>query len=398
MLETSRSGDVDLAERVRALRDGRATGDVRARTARCGDARSRVDRADDGTPLDAEQLDDVVARLLLAGYSDRLARRRDRARTDDRGRSQAVFHLRSGGEVAVAADDDLARSRWMVVADLDAGAPGRAGSAPPGRGARRDRVVTELVDPLVLVDDVVDWDRRRRRRRRRTTTSPGRDHPVERAAARRPTPRRCGAALVAGDPDPGPGSAPPTRPGRRPAPPGRAGCAPTRPDDGLAGLVRRGAARTTSTTGSSRSSVGPAGPRTWVVSTCGRHCSARLDWARSGGRSTSSHRPTGPPPRAGASHCATARSTASPPPWSPPSALRDVIGTDVQPTVGSSRVPITFELLSPAGRPLQRTADLPGFWRGSYASVRAEMRGRYPKHPWPERPWEPLPPRRRPRP
>jgi ATP-dependent helicase HrpB len=76
-------------------------------------------------------------------------------------------------------------------------------------------------------------------------------------------------------------------------------------------------------------------------------------------------------------------------------ALRDVIGTDAQPTVGASGVPITLELLSPAGRPLQRTADLPGFWRGSYAEVRAEMRGRYPKHPWPERPWEPLPPRRR---
>lgn len=71
--------------------------------------------------------------------------------------------------------------------------------------------------------------------------------------------------------------------------------------------------------------------------------------------------------------------------------LQDLLGTDVHPTVGVDRVPVVLELLSPAGRPLQRTSDLPRFWRGSYAAVRAEMRGRYPKHRWPERPWEPPP-------
>jgi ATP-dependent helicase HrpB len=50
------------------------------------------------------------------------------------------------------------------------------------------------------------------------------------------------------------------------------------------------------------------------------------------------------------------------------------------------RVPLTLALTSPAHRPVQVTKDLPGFWRGSWKAVRTEMKGRYPKHPWPEDP------------
>ncbi len=68
--------------------------------------------------------------------------------------------------------------------------------------------------------------------------------------------------------------------------------------------------------------------------------------------------------------------------------LQDLFGVDVTPSVLHGRLPLTVHLLSPAGRPLQVTQDLAGFWRGSYADVRKEMRGRYPKHKWPEKPWE----------
>ena len=63
--------------------------------------------------------------------------------------------------------------------------------------------------------------------------------------------------------------------------------------------------------------------------------------------------------------------------------VQDLFGTTVHPTVGGGRVPVVLHLLSPAGRPVQVTADLPGFWAGSWAAVRKEMAGRYPKHSWP---------------
>jgi ATP-dependent helicase HrpB len=63
--------------------------------------------------------------------------------------------------------------------------------------------------------------------------------------------------------------------------------------------------------------------------------------------------------------------------------LQEVFGLEDTPRIGGGRVPITFKLLSPAQRPVQVTRDLAGFWRGSYADVRKDMRGRYPKHYWP---------------
>ena len=64
------------------------------------------------------------------------------------------------------------------------------------------------------------------------------------------------------------------------------------------------------------------------------------------------------------------------------------------PRVADGRVPIVMTLLSPAQRPIQITKDLAGFWREGYALVRKEMRGRYPRHYWPEDPFTATPTRR----
>tara|TARA_R110002167_G_scaffold26127_1_gene89976 strand:+ start:2023 stop:4446 length:2424 start_codon:yes stop_codon:yes gene_type:complete len=68
--------------------------------------------------------------------------------------------------------------------------------------------------------------------------------------------------------------------------------------------------------------------------------------------------------------------------------VQELFGVTAHPAVGGGRVPLTLALLSPARRPVQVTKDLPGFWAGSWTAVRAEMRGRYPRHPWPENPAE----------
>ncbi|WP_159727319.1 ATP-dependent helicase HrpB [Methylosinus sp. Ce-a6] len=66
--------------------------------------------------------------------------------------------------------------------------------------------------------------------------------------------------------------------------------------------------------------------------------------------------------------------------------VQELFGLSVHPTLAKGRVPVTLELLSPAHRPIQTTRDLPGFWAGSWAEVKREMKGRYPRHPWPDDP------------
>ena len=66
--------------------------------------------------------------------------------------------------------------------------------------------------------------------------------------------------------------------------------------------------------------------------------------------------------------------------------VQELFGLTEHPSLANGRAPLTLNLLSPAHRPIQITRDLPGFWKGSWASVRADLRGRYPRHVWPENP------------
>ena len=64
--------------------------------------------------------------------------------------------------------------------------------------------------------------------------------------------------------------------------------------------------------------------------------------------------------------------------------IQHLFGIKETPRVGDGRIPLVIEILAPNQRPVQVTEDLAGFWKGSYAGVRAQLRGRYPKHDWPE--------------
>ena len=68
--------------------------------------------------------------------------------------------------------------------------------------------------------------------------------------------------------------------------------------------------------------------------------------------------------------------------------VQALFGLDAHPAIGDGGAePLLLSLTSPAGRPIQTTADLPGFWRGSWRDVVKEMKGRYPRHRWPDEPW-----------
>jgi ATP-dependent helicase HrpB len=71
--------------------------------------------------------------------------------------------------------------------------------------------------------------------------------------------------------------------------------------------------------------------------------------------------------------------------------LQELFGLADTPRVASGRVPVMLHLLSPAGRPMQVTQDLAGFWERTYPEVKKELKGRYPKHPWPDDPWSATP-------
>src|SRR4029079_196571 len=71
--------------------------------------------------------------------------------------------------------------------------------------------------------------------------------------------------------------------------------------------------------------------------------------------------------------------------------LQELFGLAETPRIGPGREPLLLSLLAPNGRPVQLTRDLRSFWDRTYPEVRKELRGRYPRHPWPDDPWNAVP-------
>ncbi len=383
VLEADRPGPIEVGERVAALARGHGD-DAERRAEREWRRRLRDrDRPDDPTDRTdrtaAAPGPGAVGRALLAGFPDRLARRRPGTREAGRGRRVAVFHLVGGGEVAVPADHPLARAEWLVVPSVDAAVrPGRVQLAEEVDGA------DALAGRATTVERDARWVRAR----------------GVVAVAR----TRLGAVVVAERPDPEPDPAALRVALADGLAEVAATAAPT--DDAWSArceLARRGGADLPDDPAGRADlldAAEAAGARTPedLVRVLRRASGAEaLPWsARRAVDEFAPERISLPSGRT----AALVYSWEDGPDGTPEPAvtlsvrLQDLLGLDEHPTVGRGAVAVTVELLSPAGRPVQRTRDLPGFWRGSYAAVRAELRGRYPKHPWPERPWEPPPHRR----
>ena len=363
---------VDLADRVRIV-EGEATHGSADRRAvatarrRAQDLARRV-RIEPGTASGGS-----IGGLLVLGYPDRIAQRRD----GGRGR----FRLRTGGGAWMPLTDVLAGEDLVVAADLD-------GHRKEAR-IRLAAAVTmdEVVDafgPAVEQRVVVDWDRRR-------------NDLVARSEA------RLGGVVVArheGPPGPGPATEAALLERVRSTRLGALG-----PDDGVRSLQRRVAflrARGRPGLPDLTDAALLADLDGWLppylAGAVGRLDLDRLDLemvllSRLGFDEQRDLDRLAPRWLA----LPTGRGVEIDYGGDAPSArvrVQAVFGLRVHPTVLDGAVPLVLHLLSPADRPVQVTADLPGFWTGSWAAVRKDMAGRYPKHAWPADPASAEPHRR----
>jgi len=353
----------DLAERVAAV-DGDQSDHpsanrhvVRSAQRRAREIARRVGVAP--RPLQFESIGTLVA----LAYPDRIAQARSGGR----------FRLRGGGGGWLPGSDSLAAAEFLAVADLDVG---------NGDGRIRAAAALDPADVVALVgDDVVTsttvvWDPARNDLRRRTEV-------------------RAGALLLEsseGRPEPGDAAT-----------------------AALVAHVRATSGATLAWTTGARMLQARMGflhrqdPQRWadasddalladlewltphLVGATGRRDLARIDVARVL-ISRLDHRDRPDLDRLAPARVALGNGrelSVSYDGESGPTAsvrVQDLYGTTRHPTVADGQVPVVLHLLSPAGRPVQVTADLPGFWAGTWTEVRREMAGRYPKHDWPADP------------
>jgi len=308
--------------------------------------------------------------LLAFAYPDRIAQRRP----GQAGR----YLLRSGGGAAFAEPQPLAAAPYLVAAELDGRRPeSRIFLAAP---VERDELVSYFGDQIVR-ESVVAWDAAaggvQARRRERLGALVLSDIPLA-----DPDPDAVAAALLDRVAREGLGALPWTDAARRL----QARIAfmhqldPSWPDVSDAALA-----------GTLRQWLAP-----YVHGVRGRDALQRLDVAAVlQGMLTWEQRaaldalaPT---------HWTVPSGSRVPIDYTDPAApvlavrLQEMFGATETPRIGGGRVPLTLHLLSPAHRPVQVTRDLAGFWRSSYFDVKKELKGRYPKHPWPDDPLQAQP-------
>jgi ATP-dependent helicase HrpB len=321
---------------------------------------------------------DAVGDLLALAYPDRIARRRSDARSDRRGR----YLLSSGGGVALPPDDPLADAEWIVVAETE----GRREDAQVYLAAPVDDIaIREHHAALITAHRDVVWDDAAGRVTGRDVERLGAIVLRERTLSPIPAELRVAALL---------GALRERGVARWPW-----------PESAL--RLRERLAFVHRLEGSPWPAVGDADLATtledWLAPFIGEARTlddlARIAWAdalRSRvpwdvARRLDTVAPT---------HLEVASGSRIAVDYSDPAQpvlavrLQELFGETDTPTVGDGRVPVTLHLLSPARRPVQVTRDLAGFWRTSYFDVRKDLRGRYPKHAWPDDPLAAPPTRR----
>jgi ATP-dependent helicase HrpB len=368
----SRRRSTDLAQRLRALREPGSHDRGAVERARNDARRWRAAVGAGGRPGDTAGTSEegALGAVLALGYPDRIARARA-VRADGSGRGELL--LANGRGAFLEPTDPLAASAWVVVAELD----GDATRSRVYEAAALDEADVRAVagDQLTTTTEV-GWDPRAGDVVARTVERLGAITLVERPVDDAPDEevvaallegiRQQGLSLLAWDDGSRRlqarlGFLHRLDPGRWPdvADDALLAAAGERIGPHLVGMRRRKDLRRLDLVEvllagldwRSRAAVDDLAPERLEVPSGHRH---RVDYS------------VDPPVLA--------------------VKLQELFGATETPTVGGGRVPVVLHLLSPAGRPLQVTQDLPSFWRGAYAEVRADMRGRYPKHPWPEDP------------
>lgn len=358
------SPEADLRASIEALHRDRGDPSVARLRETARDIARRFDLGRGGGPEDA-------GALLALAYPDRVARRRPGMR--------GAFLLANGRGAVLRESDPLAASEYLAVAETDdAGREARILAAAPLDEATLEAV---LGDRIAWVE-TVGWDAAEQavaaRRQRRLGALVLAD-----AALSKPDPDAVAAALLEG-----------VRRLGLAALPWRDGAVALRQRVGFARLLDDGALESGAWPDWSDAALTET-LADWLGPHLGgmrrrtdldrldlaQILSAELGWDQQ--RALDALAPTTIPIPSGRRATLDYADPAQP---VLAVKLQEMFGQAETPRVGGGRVPVAIHLLSPAGRPLQVTRDLAGFWAGSYAEVRKDMRGRYPRHPWPDDP------------